>query len=176
MLNHRPSTVIQSAIDDAEDRRERASFAITSAEKHLGILNTEAMPKSPSLARMDEILKDYNARRDGLNAERQAAINSLRIAETDAEALAAELAAAIANEERLARINKQWAIYDSAINQAAKACLKLVEEGDRCSALSYVHLVFRRTAPAPYPTSTYSAAEIAKYPSVRAHVLEGAPL
>jgi chromosome segregation ATPase len=175
MQNFRPSTVVKTDRDNAEDLINRASHQIKSTEEALGLLDAEQLPKSPSLARMDEILKDYNSRKDGLQADRQAAIDSLKIAQHDAEALALELAQSVAEEARLARIAEQWKIYDVAIVEAARAALSIHEDGGR-GAVGAIAFTFRRTTPGQWPTVSYDVAEISRYTSVRAHVMEGAAL
>jgi hypothetical protein len=175
MSHYRPSSVVQADLEDAGDRIDRATHQIESFGKALDLLDAEQLPKSPSLARMDEILKDYNARKDGLQADRQAAINSLNIAQHDAEVLAAELTQSHAEEARLERISEQWELYDRAILQAARAALAIFEDGGR-GAVEGVAFTFCKTTPGPNPTASYGVAEISRYTSIRAHVLEGAAL
>jgi hypothetical protein len=175
MLHHRPSSVVQSDIENAGDRIDRATHQIDLFGKALDLLASEQLPKSPSLARMDEILKDYNLRKDGLQADRQAAINSLKIAQHDAEVLAAELTQSQAEEARRERISEQWKLYDKAIIEAARAALLIYEDGGR-GAVEGVAFTFRKTTPGPSPTVSYGVAEISRYTSVRNHVMEGAPL
>jgi chromosome segregation ATPase len=175
MSNHRPSAIVQRDIEDAGDRIDRAEHQIDSAKKALDLLDAEQLPKSPSLARMNEILKDYNARKDGLQSDRQAAINNLNIAQRDAEVLAVELTQSQAEEARLGRIEEQWKLYDKAIIEAARAALLIYEDGGR-GAVEGVAFTFRKTTPGPNPIASYGVAEISRYTSIRAHVMEGAAL
>jgi chromosome segregation ATPase len=167
--------VVQSDLENAGDRIDRAEHQIDSVGKALDLLDAEAMPKSPSLARMDEILKDYNSRKDGLQADRQAAINSLKIAQHDAEALKIELSQSQVEEARLGQIEEQWKLYDKAILQAARAALSIFEDGGR-GAIEGVAFTFRKTTPGQWPTVSYGVAEVSRCTSIRAHVVEGAPL
>jgi chromosome segregation ATPase len=122
---HRSVEAVQTAITESRNLLDRAEHQIESAEKNLGLLASEQLPKSPSLARMDEILKDYQQRKANLEAEHQSAIDSLQDAQQNLEQLQQELSRSEAEEARLTALDAAWIRYDSVVRDYAKVLLEI---------------------------------------------------
>jgi DNA repair ATPase RecN len=122
---HRSVEVVQAAITESRNLLDKAEHQIESTEKALSLLASEQLPKSPSLARMDEILKDYQERKANLEAERQSAIDSCKNAVADVEKLQSELSRSEAEEARLAALSAAWNRYDQIVRDYTRALMEI---------------------------------------------------
>jgi DNA repair ATPase RecN len=141
---HRSVEVVQASITESRNLLDKAEHRIESAEKSLELLTAEQLPKSPSLARMDEILKDYQQRKSSLEAQRQSAIDSLNAAQQDLESLQSELSRCKAEEARLAALDAAWNRYDQIVRDYAKVLMEICALDPR-NGPSSRQIIYRRS-------------------------------